>query len=91
MKVKINDKDIELKNTVRSLLIYENITKKTFSGDSVQDILTYLYCVVLASSKDYSIKFNDFLDAIDDNPNILNDFTEWIMNETQVNDSIKKK
>ena len=41
MTITINDKDIELKYTLRSMMMYENITGKTFAPEGVADILPF--------------------------------------------------
>lgn len=91
MKVNIKGKEIELKQTIRSLIIYENVTGKSFSPSSIQDILTYLFCVVVASAKDYSLSFDDFIDYVDENPNTLEEFIKWIEQQNSTNEKIKKK
>jgi hypothetical protein len=90
MKVTINDKEIELKYTLRSMLMYENITDKTFNPSTMSDVITFMYCIVVASSKDYSLKFDDFIDWLDENPNIINEFGEWIQTVAQNNNVFKK-
>jgi hypothetical protein len=90
MKITINDKEIELKYTLRSMLMYENITDKTFNPSTMSDVITFMYCIVVASSKDYTIKFDDFIDWLDDNPNIINEFGEWIQTVAQNNNVFKK-
>ena len=80
MTITINDKDIELKYTLRSMMMYENITGKTFAPEGVSDILTFFYCVVVASAKNYELKFDDFLDVIDENQDKLNEFSLWLTN-----------
>jgi hypothetical protein len=91
MKITINEKEIELKYTLRSMLMYENITEKTFNPTTMSDIITFMYCIVVASSKDYSLKFDDFIDWLDDNPNMINEFGEWIQTVVQTNNVFKKK
>lgn len=91
MKIKINDKEIELKQTVRSLIIYENITGQSMlQPQTMEDVLTYFFCVVLGSSKDYSIKYEDFLDTIDENPSVIQEFTEWMREQAEKNETLKK-
>jgi hypothetical protein len=90
MKVTINDKEIELKYTLRSMLMYENITDKTFNPSTMSDVIPFMYCIVVASSKDYSLKFDDFIDWLDENPNIINEFGEWIQTVAQNNNVFKK-
>lgn len=90
MKITINDKEIELKYTMRSMMLYENITEKSFTPSTMTDLITFMYCIVVASSKDYSLKFDDFIDYLDENPAVLNEFSEWIVNIISANDTLKK-
>lgn len=91
MKITIKDKEIELKQSIRSLMLYENIEGKTFNPTTTTDFVTYMYCVVVASSKDYSITFEEFLDAIDENPDYLKEFTEWLISSSQNQNKLKKE
>lgn len=80
--IKIKDKEIELKQTLRALIMYENITDKAFEPKTFQDILTFLWCIVLTSSKDYSlITFDEFIDFIDENHQVLGDMIKWLNTE----------
>ncbi len=90
MTITINDKDIELKYTLRSMMMYENITGKTFAPEGVSDILTFFYCVVVASAKNYELKFDDFLDVIDENQDKLNEFSLWLTNVVATQNYLKK-
>ncbi len=75
MKVTIKEKDITLKYTFRALMIYENITNKSFNPKGISDVVIFFYSVVVASSKDTSLTFDDFLDWLDDNPAAINEFS----------------
>ena len=90
MTITINDKDIELKYTLRSMMMYENITGKTFAPEGVSDILTFVYCVVVASAKNYELQFDDFLDLIDENQDKLNEFSLWLTNVVATQNYLKK-
>ena len=90
MKITIKDKEIELKNTMRSMMMYENITEKTFVPQSITDIIIYMYCVVVASSQDYSITLDEFIDYVDNHQDIFNDFGEWLTNVVNTNAVLKK-
>jgi len=79
MIVKIKDKEVELKFSFRAYMFFEDITGHSFSGATMGETVTFLYCVVLASCKDYTVKFDDFLDAIDEDPNIISEMTDWLM------------
>lgn len=91
MKLTIKDKEIELKYSLRSMILFENVTGETFNPKTFTDILTFFYCVVISSSKDYTIKFEEFIDYVDSNIEILNEFSEWMETVVSVNDTLKKK
>jgi len=90
MKITIKDKEIELKYTMRSMLMYENITEKTFSPSTMTDIITYMYCVVLSSAKDYSISYDEFIDYLDENVDVVNEFSQWLIDVVAVHNGLKK-
>jgi len=90
MKITYKEKEIELKYSMRSMLMYENITEKTFAPQSFTDIITFMFCVVVASSKDYSITFEDFIDYLDENPGLVSEFSQWVVEVMTVQDGIKK-
>lgn len=78
MKITINNKTIELKYTLRSYIIYEKITGKSFTSLGVTEVLVYFYSTILASYKDFNMSFEEFIEWLDNNPNILKEFSNWI-------------
>lgn len=90
MKITIKDKEIELKNTLRSMIMYENIAEKSFNPETVTDIITYMYCVVVASSNDYTLTFDEFINYVDENPTIFDEFGQWLTSITSSNNAVKK-
>ena len=81
MVFKINEKEYELKSSFRAYMLYENITGKSFEPTTMTDIINFFYCIVITSSKDYEYKYNDFLDTLDENANLMVEFSEWLTNE----------
>ncbi len=78
MKVTIKNKEIELRYSFRSMMIYEKITGTSFNPKGVTEIMIYFYSSILASDKNIDLSFEEFMNWIDENPNALNDFTMWI-------------
>lgn len=78
MTITIKDKEFQLKYSFRALMIYENITKKSFNPKTVTDMVVFFYSIVLASNKGCELLFDDFLDWIDENPEKVNDFSNWL-------------
>ena len=85
MKVQILGRDIELKATFRAYIIFENITGKSFQQlSTLADVLTFFYATILGSAKTTDISFDDFLDFIDENPNVVTEFSEWMAGSNAV-------
>lgn len=81
MTVKIGDREVELKYSFRSLMLYENIQKKSFAPESTTDVLVYMFCVILGSAKDIDLDFNAFLDIVDETPSLVIEFSNWLTGE----------
>lgn len=90
MNIKIKNKKIELKYSIRAMIMYENMTEKSFAPQTMTDIITFMYCVVVSSAKDYSLKFDDFLDFLDDNPDTIDKFADWLQGNTNNNTDLSK-
>ena len=54
MKIVIKEQEIELKYSFRSLMVYEQILGKTFEPKGLTEILTFMYCIIITSKKDFS-------------------------------------
>ncbi len=86
-------KTIELKYSLRSMLMYENVTNQTFNPTTISQLVTYLYCIVICSDPTLdsaSYKRDDLIQDIDSNPSILVDFGDWFRNVALLNDQVKK-
>lgn len=79
MKIKIKDKDVELRYSYRALMIYEEILGESFTEPKTfKEIMVFFYSVVLASSKSKDILFDDFMDWIDSSPEVFSEFIQWL-------------
>ena len=85
MKVTINDKEIELKNKLRAILIYEQITEKVFNPTSMTDMMLYFYCVILANEPSINLTFMEFMDMLDNAPELFDNFNKWLIQLNKVN------
>ena len=82
--IKINDKEYKVKYTIRALFYWEQITGKPFAINTLLDNYLFFYCMILANNPDDVLQWEDFLNAIDNDPTL---FTQ--INST-VEDSQKK-
>lgn len=78
MKIKIKDLEITLKNSFRSLIIYEAMTKKTFKPETITDVIVYFFSVISASANPQQVDWDDFMNWLDENPNAISEFQNWL-------------
>lgn len=91
MEIKINDKTIQLKKTFRSLIAYESAMGKTFNPTTITESIMYFYCVIIASDMELELTYDEFMDWLDDNPTALQDFTQWLIEQSEIENKLTKK
>ena len=64
-KVTINGKEYGIAYNLRSLIIYEEIAGHPFTGAKSIDLYTLLYAMLQANNKDFSLTFDELIDACD--------------------------
>lgn len=88
MIINIKNREVELKYTFRSMIIYEKITGESFQPKGVTEVLIYLFSTIVASSKGIDLTFEEFIDYADENPKIVNEFNEWLLSIFNKNEYI---
>lgn len=91
MEITIKDKEIKLKKTFRSLIAFESATGKAFAPKTVTDSIMYFYCVIIASDQELELTYDEFMDWLDENPTALNEFTQWLIEQSQAEETLTKK
>lgn len=91
MEIKINEKTIKLKKTFRSLIAYESATGKAFNPTTITESIMYFYCVIIASDTTLEITYDEFMDWLDNNPTAFQDFTEWLIEQSEIESRLTKK
>nr|WP_320038854.1 hypothetical protein [uncultured Bacteroides sp.] len=81
MEITIKEKKYELKYTIRALFIYEKLTGKTFTPQTMTDLYVFFYSVILANCPETELTFNDLIDLCDEDINLFRQFNEWLTNE----------
>lgn len=79
--ITIKGKDYNIKYTIRALFIFEQITKKSFKIETTLDNYIFLYSLILANNKDNVLDWDDYLDALDEDPTLLLKLNEVVSTE----------
>lgn len=78
-KLRIKDKEYNLKYTLRALFIFESICKKPFKIETLLDNYVFFYSMLLASNPDAKVlTWDEFIDALDSDPNLLSQMGDLI-------------
>jgi len=89
-----NFKDLNLHQTFRAHIIYEQIMGETFgSNQGLIGIITFFYANVIASNKEWDLDYDEFMDWLDERPQMLEEFAQWYMriNHVQAPDGGESK
>ena len=78
MIVRVKDKEITLKYSFRVFFIFENIVNRSFSPNSTSDVLIFFYSCIMASEKNLDFTFDEFLDMVDEKPELIGEFADFI-------------
>lgn len=70
-----------LRLTNRAQIIFEEITGRSFNPQKNGDIILLYHSILLACNQsienEYTLTFDEFIDALDQDPTLLFDFIEW--------------
>ena len=91
MTINYKDNEIQLKFSFRADMLFEDATGKTFTAQTESEWLQYMFCTIIAMTKDETLKFDDFLDWVSDNPTVFYDFIEWYSDYQQSVLNLRKK
>ena len=98
--IKIKNKNYKVKYTLRGLFIFEQITGRPFEVKTMFDNYLFFYFIILANNPDNILDWDDFIDAMDDEKDLLNQLNAIITEQQKSQDifapesedgSVKKK
>lgn len=89
--ITINGKNYNIKYSLRALFIFEQITNRPFEIKTLLDNYIFFYSMILASNKDKEpLDWDEFIDALDNNPNLMSDMNEVVENQQKVDKLISQ-
>lgn len=81
MVIKIYDHEYEVKYCLRSMFIMEEITGKPFKVETLLDSYIFCYSCIMAGNTGASLEFDAFIDYCEDHPEVLAEFSEFMVHE----------
>lgn len=86
--ITINGENYKVKYTIRALFLMEQITGKPFEIKTLLDNYLFFYCMILANNKDKEkiLGWDEFVDALDDDANLMKQLTDIQLEEQKKNE-----
>lgn len=84
--------ELNLKQTFRAHILYEQIMEHPFSEkDGLNGVVVLFFSYIMGSNRNTSIDYNDYLDWLDEHPNMITLFTAWLVKMNEAKQSIPQR
>jgi hypothetical protein len=80
--MKIAGKEYNLKYTLRSLVVYEELTGAPFEPGLLKNEIILYYAVIIANNPGTELTFERFFETLD-GENLLPALREWLLSQTK--------
>lgn len=95
IEIRINGIAYKLKQSFRGLMLFEEMTGTSVSvmEESTGNMIKMLYCLLKANNRElFKWSFDEFIDVLDDNPEILTTFSNYLVSlQGKAKEEVKKK
>ena len=78
MEITIQDKTYKIKYSIRALFIFEQLTGKSFSLDSLMNQHVFFYSMLLANNPECTLTFDQFIDECDEDFTLVTNLQKYI-------------
>lgn len=83
--INIKGTDYKFRQSLRSTMLFESITKKPFELSNTTDTLVWYYAILLSSNKDKEpLKWDDYIDWLDESPEHIQKLTELLVEDNRI-------
>ena len=89
MEITIKEQTYNVKYSIRSLFIFEQLSGKSFTLETLLDQYIFFYSMILANNPECILTFDDFIDEFDEDFTLVaklqNYITEVFAKQAQLN------
>lgn len=91
MKITIQNKEYQVKNTIRAMFIFEKIANKPFKIETLLDWYIFYYSMIIANNADCTLLFDEFINECDSNPSLIMDIQDYLTQQMNVSNQLAKE
>lgn len=81
--VTIQGNDFNLAHNLKTLFTYEEIAGHPYTGGKLVDTYTLMYAMLIANNDDFSMPFDEFIQACDEDMTLYETFCEVLSDESK--------
>ena len=78
MEITIKEQTYKVKYSIRSLFIFEELTGKTFTLETLLDQYIFFYSMILANNPECTLTFDQFIDECDEDFTLVTSLQKYI-------------
>ena len=78
MEITIQDKTYKIKYSIRALFVFEQLTGKSFSLDSLLNQYVFFFSMLLANNPECTLTFDQFIDECDEDFTLVTNLQKYI-------------
>jgi len=86
MEVVLREKTYKVKYSIRAMLAFEQLAGKSFEIKNLTDLYIFCYCMLLAGMNEEPLTFDEFLDACDEDQEMITRLSEYVNKQAKVNE-----
>lgn len=84
-QITIEGNQYTLKQGLKPLLKYEELTGRNAFAiqENLTDITLFFYCILSTVNKDFTYSREEFIDILDQHPELIKQYTDWMSEEVK--------
>ena len=75
----IDSMEYTVRKGTKAIMVFEAMTEKPFEIKTTTDMVAYMYATILAGTPDLKLTLDQFVDALDDDPAMMQRMTEIVL------------
>lgn len=84
-------KELKLKWSNRAIMVFEQITERPFAINTTTEMYIFLYATILANNSDIVLTFDEFINDLDNDEELLPYLLEWFNTTLLMRSEVDKK
>lgn len=91
MDITINGQNLEVKYSIRAMIVFEKLADKPFELKGVTDWYFFMYSCLLAGNSEITLDFLSFIDWVEENPKEEKKMSDYLTSVMKVDNQLMEE